>query len=194
MKCIQLDSCRKTWHRSSPSDAFLLGVAQSSLLPSALWLCLFVCCVYRLLISGAAKSLDNGVFYLTLAYPMVVISRISVGNSAIIKGELSPKKLANMIEQFLKSFLVYRSPMFEAWKVPKRPVEVSCDVMLHLMAYRTAIETLTNSFSLCLSLSLSLSLSLLKAFGHQALATDVLILRSILTWHSINFWYVSMVL
>ena len=33
--------------------------------------------------------------------------------------------------------------MFEAWKVPKRPVEVSCDVTQHLVAYQTAVETRT---------------------------------------------------
>ena len=34
-----------------------------------------------------------------------------------LKGELSPKlSVANMIELLLKSFLVYHSPMFEAWK------------------------------------------------------------------------------
>ena len=48
-----------------------------------------------------------------------------------VKGELSPKiSVANMIELLLKSFLVYHSPMFEAWKVPKRPVEVSRDAAL----------------------------------------------------------------
>ena len=35
--------------------------------------------------------------------------------------------------------------MLEAWKVPKRLVEVSCDVMQHLVAYRTAVGTRTNS-------------------------------------------------
>ena len=40
-----------------------------------------------------------------------------------------------MMELLLKSVLVYHSPMFEAWKVPKRPVEVSCDVTHHLVAY-----------------------------------------------------------
>ena len=35
--------------------------------------------------------------------------------------------------------------MFEACKVPKRPVEVSCDVTQHLVAYRTAVGTRTNS-------------------------------------------------
>ena len=53
--------------------------------------------------------------------------------------------VANMIELLLKSFLVHHSPMFEAWKVPKRPVEVSCDVTQHLVAYRTAVGTRTNS-------------------------------------------------
>ena len=50
-----------------------------------------------------------------------------------------------MIELLLKSFVVYHSPMFEAEKVPKRPVEVSCDVTQHLAAYQTAVETGTNS-------------------------------------------------
>ena len=50
-----------------------------------------------------------------------------------------------MIELLLKSFLVYHSPMFEAWKVPKKPVEVSCDVTQHLLAYRTAVGNRTNS-------------------------------------------------
>ena len=50
-----------------------------------------------------------------------------------------------MIELLLESFLVYHSPMFEAWKVPKRLVEVSCDVTLHLVAYRTAVDTRTTS-------------------------------------------------
>ena len=45
----------------------------------------------------------------------------------------------------LKSFLVEHSPMFETWKVPKRPIEVSCDVTQHLVAYRTAVGTRTNS-------------------------------------------------
>ena len=35
--------------------------------------------------------------------------------------------------------------MFEALKVPKRPVEVSCDVTQLLLAYRTAIGNRTNS-------------------------------------------------
>ena len=53
--------------------------------------------------------------------------------------------VANMIELLLKGFLVYHSPMFEAWKVPKRPVEVPCDVTQHLAVYRTAVGTRTNS-------------------------------------------------
>ena len=53
--------------------------------------------------------------------------------------------VADMIELLLKSFLIYHSPIFDAWKVPKRPVEVSSDVTLHLVAYQTAIETWTNS-------------------------------------------------
>ena len=51
----------------------------------------------------------------------------------------SPEKL------FFFSFLMYHSPMLEAWKVPKRPVEVSRDVTQHLVAYRTAVDTRTNS-------------------------------------------------
>ena len=56
------------------------------------------------------------------------------------------KKYVWLIDRaILKSFLVYHSPLFEAWKVPKRPVEVSCDVTQHLVAHRTAVETRTNS-------------------------------------------------
>ena len=63
-----------------------------------------------------------------------------------LKGKSHQKlSVANMIELLLKSFLVYHSPTFEAWKVPKRPVEVSCDVTQHLVAYRTAVGTWTNS-------------------------------------------------
>ena len=53
--------------------------------------------------------------------------------------------VANMIKLLLKSFLVYHSPMFETWKVLKRPVEVSCDVTQHLVAYWTAVGTRTHS-------------------------------------------------
>ena len=64
----------------------------------------------------------------------------------IVEGEFTPKlSMGNMIEQLLKSFLVYHSSMFEAWKVPKTPTEVSCDVTQHLVAYRTAVGTRTNS-------------------------------------------------
>ena len=64
----------------------------------------------------------------------------------VLKGNSHQKlSVANMIELLLKSFFVYHSPMFEAWKVPKRPVEVSCDVTQHLVAYRTAVGTQTNS-------------------------------------------------
>ena len=38
-------------------------------------------------------------------------------------------------ELLLKSVLVYCSPIFEAWKVPKRPVEVLCDVTPDLAAH-----------------------------------------------------------
>ena len=63
-----------------------------------------------------------------------------------LKGNSHQKlSVANMIELLLKSLLVYHSPMFEAWKVPKRPVEVSCDVTQHLVSYRTAVGTQTNS-------------------------------------------------
>ena len=63
-----------------------------------------------------------------------------------LKGNSHQKlSVANMIELLLKSFLVYHSPMFKAWKVPKRPVEVSCDVTQHLAAHRTAVETRTSS-------------------------------------------------
>ena len=63
-----------------------------------------------------------------------------------LKGNSHQKlSVANMIELLLKSFLVYHSPMFEAWKVPIRPVKVSCDVTQHLLAYRTAVGNQTNS-------------------------------------------------
>ena len=62
-----------------------------------------------------------------------------------LKGNSHQKlSVANMIELLLKSFLVYPSPMFEALKAPTRPVEVSCDVAQHLLAYRTAIGNRTN--------------------------------------------------
>ena len=61
-----------------------------------------------------------------------------------LKGNSHQKvSVTNMIELLLKKFLVYHSPMFEAWKVPKRPVEVLCDVTEHLVAYWTAVETRT---------------------------------------------------
>ena len=63
-----------------------------------------------------------------------------------LKGNSHQKlSVAHVIELLLKSFLVYHSPMFEAWKVPKRPVEVACDVTQHLVAYRTAVGARTNS-------------------------------------------------
>ena len=48
-----------------------------------------------------------------------------VGSKGNSHQELS---VANMIEVLLKSFLVYHSPMFEAWKAHRTLVEVSCDV------------------------------------------------------------------
>ena len=54
-----------------------------------------------------------------------------------------------MIELLLKRFLVCQSPMFEAWKVPKRPVEATCDVMQWLVAYGTAVETRANNTGMC---------------------------------------------
>ena len=64
-----------------------------------------------------------------------------------LKGEHSPKIKYGYYDRASpeKFFLVYHSPMLEAWKVPKRPVEVSCDVTQHLVAYRTAVGTRTNS-------------------------------------------------
>ena len=68
------------------------------------------------------------------------------GVQCLLKGNSHQKlSVANMIEFLPKSFSVYHSPMFEAWKVPKRPIEVSCDVTQHLLAYRTAVENWTNS-------------------------------------------------
>ena len=54
-----------------------------------------------------------------------------------------------MIDLLLKCFLVCQSPMFETWKVPKRPVEVTSDVMQRLVAYGTAVETWTNNSGMC---------------------------------------------
>ena len=52
-----------------------------------------------------------------------------------IKGNSHQKiSVAHMIELLLKSFVVHRLPIFEAWKVPKRPVEVSCDITLQFAA------------------------------------------------------------
>ena len=63
-----------------------------------------------------------------------------------LKGNSHQKiSVAYMIELLLKSFLVYYSPMLEAYKVPKRPVEVLCDITQHLVAYRTAVETRASS-------------------------------------------------
>ena len=67
------------------------------------------------------------------------------GHCALKGNSHQKRSVANMIELPLKSFLVYHSPMFEAWKVPKRPVEVSCDVTQHLVEYWTAVGTRTNS-------------------------------------------------
>ena len=67
----------------------------------------------------------------------------------LLKGNSHQKlSVVNMIELLLKSFVVYHSPMFETWKVPKRPVEVSCDVTQHLLAYRTDVGNWTNSSGL----------------------------------------------
>ena len=65
---------------------------------------------------------------------------------SFLKGNSHQKLgVANMTELLLKSFLVYHSPMFEAQKVLKRPVEVSRDVTQHLLAYQTAVGNRTNS-------------------------------------------------
>ena len=62
-----------------------------------------------------------------------------------LKGNSHQKlSVSNRIELLVKSFLVYHSPMFEAWKLPKRPVEVSCDVVQYLVTYNTALGTRTN--------------------------------------------------
>ena len=64
----------------------------------------------------------------------------------VLKGNTYQKlSAANMIELLFKSFLVHHSPMFEAWKVSKRPVKVLGDVTQHFVAYWTAIGTRTNS-------------------------------------------------
>ena len=43
---------------------------------------------------------------------------------------------------------MYLLPMSEAWKVPERLVEVSCDITPNLAAYQTAVETWTDSSSM----------------------------------------------
>ena len=48
--------------------------------------------------------------------------------------------LSSIIELLLKSFLVYHSPICEAWKVPKKPIEVLCDVKHHWVAYQAAVR------------------------------------------------------
>ena len=106
----------------------------------------------------AAEEFGNAYFVLgTIAVMLHFPFPVPATNSCIdleggdllqtdLKGNSHQKiSVANMIELLLKSFLVYHSPMFESWKVPKRPVEVSCDVTLHLVAYWTAVETWTNS-------------------------------------------------
>ena len=81
-----------------------------------------------------------------LSFSWDVVSSLWIQPSIELKGNSHLKlSVANMIELLLKSFLVYHSHMFEAWKVPKRPVEVPCDVTQHLVAYRTAVGTQTNS-------------------------------------------------
>ena len=78
--------------------------------------------------------------------PCVLLVFVLVRGVVFLKGNSHQKlSVANMIKLLLKSFLVYHSPMFEAWKVPKRPVEVSSDVTQHLLAYQTAVGNRTNS-------------------------------------------------
>ena len=76
------------------------------------------------------------------------IKEVTEGYRRLPKAILSVKRdshqkisMANVTELLVKSFLVYYSPMSETWKVPKRPVEVLCDITQHLVAYRTAVET-----------------------------------------------------
>ena len=54
-----------------------------------------------------------------------------------------------MTDLLQNSSLVYHSPIFEAWKVPLRPVEVSNGVKRDLAAYQTAVETWTQSSGMC---------------------------------------------
>ena len=65
----------------------------------------------------------------------------------MLKGNFCQKiSMANIIEQLLKSYFgVYLSPILEAWKVLLRPVEVLCDITLHLAAYQTTVETQRHS-------------------------------------------------
>ena len=63
-----------------------------------------------------------------------------------VKGEVSPQIKCGYYDRATpEKFLVYHSPMFETWKVPKSPAEVLCDVTQHLLAYRTAVGNRTNS-------------------------------------------------
>ena len=97
-------------------------------------------CPHKILMLGAVIE-DFSTAHMQSAQ----ISQINLGLRGL-KGNSHQKiSVANIIELLLKSFLVYHSPMCEVCKVPKRPVEVSCDVTQHLVAYRTAVETRTNS-------------------------------------------------
>ena len=51
----------------------------------------------------------------------------------------------NILDLLLNNFLMYHSSIFQAWEVPKRPVEVLCATMPRLAAYQTAVETQTDS-------------------------------------------------
>ena len=89
-------------------------------------------------------------FTLTIFHCTVHCRMCIEGCGHSLKGNSHQKlSVASMIELLLKSFLVYHSPMFEAWKVPKRPLEVSCDVTQRLVAYRNTVGTRTNSFGMC---------------------------------------------
>ena len=76
----------------------------------------------------------------------------------MLKGNSQPKNKCGLYDRTSPEiFLVYHSPIFEAWKAPKKPVEVSCDVTQHLVACRTAVDTRTNSSGMRTQTTLTVS-------------------------------------
>ena len=89
-----------------------------------------------------------------------------------LKGNSHQKvSVTNMIELLLKSFLVCHSPMFEAWKVPKRPVKVPCDVTQNLVVYWTAVEPRANSSRMRKHYTCTTPVAALHAYTHFCLTS-----------------------